>query len=441
MKVLVVDDESSVRHVIRRFLRLDFDADAIEAPDGAKALELLLSERVHLVMLDLTMPVMDGLETLEAIRRSPAHADLPVLLMTAHADEARVRRAVELGILDLLVKPFTHETLRERVRKALDAPVRPPGPAAARVVEVEPRRPIMVVDQTAEFGEIAASPLRRLGPVEVVRNEFAALSRCLETPHALVLVGAISDLFTPELFARKLRAAPASEDTRLLMAAADAQRAALYDGVVVRSFDAPTFEASLLAALGRTTRARVAIHPDAPGVHAAVDRLRGRLSAILAGDVALLPVRSEVLPNTRWVLSAVELQAGSLAWELRAKVPLEMAQALAGIRHDVPSDRTSEAQAGECVGRLLAEAAGRLREAVGAHGVTLDLLTPRTTITTPLIPRLPPGDPVSLHRWLLASNHGPVVVTLSQFGTEAHQAESAEAGRGPIGAADRGTGA
>jgi CheY-like chemotaxis protein len=423
MRVLVVDDESSVRHVICRFLRLDFDAETVEASDGAKALELLLTERVHLVMLDLTMPIMDGLETLEAIRRSPAHADLPVLLMTAHADEQRVRRAVELNILDLLVKPFTQEVLRERVSKAVH-PTRGTGGAAPRpsVIEVEPRRPLLVVDQSAEFCGIAAGPLRRLGSVETMQNEFAALSRCLDTRQALVVVGATSDLFSPELFARKVRAAPAAGDTRLMLASTDVAQGALFDAVVVRSFDPETFEASLMAAFGRTTRARLALHPEAPGVVAAVERLRAELARGLGADVTLGPWGAATLPEARWVLSAVELHSAHLAWEFRLKVPLPMAQAMARARHGDTADTVSEAQAGECVGRLVAETTAHLRATVGRHNVTLDLLAPRTTVTTPLVPRLPGGDPVALHRWLLSSAHGPVVATLSQYSADAHHA-------------------
>ena len=93
-RVLIVDDEPSMRQLIRRLVEPEFDVIWFEADDGTTALECLLRERIDLMLLDLTMRVMDGIETLEALRRSPAFSQLPVLLLTGRPDEERVRRAI-----------------------------------------------------------------------------------------------------------------------------------------------------------------------------------------------------------------------------------------------------------------------------------------------------------------------------------------------------------
>jgi len=115
MNILVVDDEPALRQLIRRFLVRDFQVTILEADDGVTALERLRHEQVDLVLLDVSMKAMGGIETLEAIRGSEKYAHVPVVLMTAQADEQYVRRAAELGIADFIVKPFTPATLCARM--------------------------------------------------------------------------------------------------------------------------------------------------------------------------------------------------------------------------------------------------------------------------------------------------------------------------------------
>lgn len=116
MKILVVDDERSLRSLVRRVLERD-SVQVLEADDGVTALERLVNEPVDLVLLDLSMKAMDGIDTLEAIRRSPRFPHLPVILITGNPDERYVRRAAALGITGFLVKPFSPDTLRERIEQ------------------------------------------------------------------------------------------------------------------------------------------------------------------------------------------------------------------------------------------------------------------------------------------------------------------------------------
>jgi two-component system chemotaxis response regulator CheY len=174
MNILVVDDEPAVRQVIRRLLDREFEMNILEADDGVTALDRLLKEPVDLVLLDLSMKVMSGIETLEAIRRSDTYAHLPVVLMTALADELYVRRAVELGIAGFIVKPFTPASLRERLAGIISElqTTRRAAPSA-RFLEIEPSHRALIVDQSREFRAIASRQLSRLCNVEEAENEFA----------------------------------------------------------------------------------------------------------------------------------------------------------------------------------------------------------------------------------------------------------------------------
>jgi two-component system KDP operon response regulator KdpE len=113
--VLVVDDDAGIRRLIRLELSSQ-DFRVIEAPDGVSALHMVESESPNLVVLDIMMPDMTGLEVLDAIRR---RRNVPVLLLTGRDQDADKVRGLELGADDYLVKPFNPEELSARVRAIL----------------------------------------------------------------------------------------------------------------------------------------------------------------------------------------------------------------------------------------------------------------------------------------------------------------------------------
>lgn len=111
-KVLVVDDGPFTRKLLKKLLR-SFPCVVLEAGDGVEALALIATEAPDLVLLDVNMPVLNGLQTLQEIRASEAHRNLPVVSISAYAERSMVMRLIELGIAGFLVKPFQPEdTLR-----------------------------------------------------------------------------------------------------------------------------------------------------------------------------------------------------------------------------------------------------------------------------------------------------------------------------------------
>jgi DNA-binding response OmpR family regulator len=120
--VLVVDDEPIVRDVVVRYLQRE-GYDTLEAGDGLQAQELLMKQEPSLVVLDLMLPGMDGLQLCRWIRRN---SELPVIMLTARAEEADRIVGLELGADDYVTKPFSPRELAARVRAVL----RRSGPAA-----------------------------------------------------------------------------------------------------------------------------------------------------------------------------------------------------------------------------------------------------------------------------------------------------------------------
>jgi DNA-binding response OmpR family regulator len=115
LRVLVVDDEPMVREVVVSYLERD-GFKVAEAADGETALRLVLEGRPDLVVLDVMLPAIDGLEVLAQIRK---RIDVPVILLTARTDEVDRILGLELGADDYVVKPFSPRELAARVRSVL----------------------------------------------------------------------------------------------------------------------------------------------------------------------------------------------------------------------------------------------------------------------------------------------------------------------------------
>jgi two-component system phosphate regulon response regulator PhoB len=121
--VLIIEDEIDLLFLMERTLL--GDGFAVEtAVDGNIGLAIARGCRPDLIVLDWMLPGMDGLEVLERLRGEPSTREIPVILVTARAQETDTLRAISTGATDCLIKPFPLATLCERVRVAL-APARP----------------------------------------------------------------------------------------------------------------------------------------------------------------------------------------------------------------------------------------------------------------------------------------------------------------------------
>jgi two-component system chemotaxis response regulator CheY len=120
-RVLLVDDADTVRRLMDWILRpLGFET--LQAADGREALEVLRREAVHLAIVDLNMPVMDGISLVKALRAEPAWKDLPVIMMTTEKRETDLRAALDAGVNLLLQKPSTPGMIRYKVLSLLGLP-------------------------------------------------------------------------------------------------------------------------------------------------------------------------------------------------------------------------------------------------------------------------------------------------------------------------------
>lgn len=118
--VLVVDDVAISLSVTEQALREDYNVVTMNS--GSRALRYLRKERPDLILLDIRMDDMDGIQTLKEIRKMDNRADIPVIMLTGQNEKTSVLEAAKLGIYDYMLKPFAAQELLSRVQSALKQP-------------------------------------------------------------------------------------------------------------------------------------------------------------------------------------------------------------------------------------------------------------------------------------------------------------------------------
>ncbi len=117
MKILIVDDFSTMRRIIKNLLRDLGFSNTHEADDGATALPMLKGGDYDFLVTDWNMPGMQGIDLLKAVRADAKLASLPVLMVTAESKRDQIVEAAQAGVNGYIVKPFTAQTLKEKIDK------------------------------------------------------------------------------------------------------------------------------------------------------------------------------------------------------------------------------------------------------------------------------------------------------------------------------------
>ncbi len=117
MQILVVDDFSTMRRIVKNILRQLGYNNVVEADDGTTAMVKLKTTKIDFVITDWNMPKMTGLELLKQIRADPELKSMPVLMVTAEALQENILAAVKAGVNNYVVKPFDAQTLSDKMAK------------------------------------------------------------------------------------------------------------------------------------------------------------------------------------------------------------------------------------------------------------------------------------------------------------------------------------
>ncbi len=117
---LIVEDDLLIRTLLKRILQKKFPFDFTEAENGCEGLEALKKVKPDIIFLDISMPVMNGMQFMEKIKLEPAYSRIPVIVLTAHKDWGTIQKFISLGVSDYLLKPIDPEKTYARVQSLID---------------------------------------------------------------------------------------------------------------------------------------------------------------------------------------------------------------------------------------------------------------------------------------------------------------------------------
>ena len=117
LDILIVDDSAAIRKILQRVLRqADVDVGEVyEAGDGLEALETLKKHKVHLVLADVNMPNMNGMQLLAEIKSRAEFSSLPVIMITTEGSQSKVMEAAQLGAAGYIRKPFSADQIKDKI--------------------------------------------------------------------------------------------------------------------------------------------------------------------------------------------------------------------------------------------------------------------------------------------------------------------------------------
>lgn len=120
MRIITVDDSSTMRRIIKNTLKkIGYSDDILEAENGKDALDVLSANNVDVIITDWNMPVMDGLTFVKKIRSDKKYDDTPIIMVTTEAAKEDIILALQSGVNNYVVKPFTPDVLKDKIETVL----------------------------------------------------------------------------------------------------------------------------------------------------------------------------------------------------------------------------------------------------------------------------------------------------------------------------------
>lgn len=185
-KVLTVDDSKTVRIIVKKAFKA-YDCEILEAGNGVEGLAVAAKENPDLILLDITMPVMDGVEMLTKLKADPALKAVPVMMLTAEGGRDNVLKIAKLGVRDYVVKPFKEDVLIEKCGRIID--LKPLNDGPARTKSIMDTADILVVeDKPAIFQQIQEGLKHTPWKLRCVASQGEAIDVSTKTPPDLIII-------------------------------------------------------------------------------------------------------------------------------------------------------------------------------------------------------------------------------------------------------------
>jgi len=383
MNVLIADADAGIRQVLKRALSKTYGCDVTEAGTGLEVLDVVSQSRTDIVILDMRLPLMDGIEVAEAMRASEEFRQMPIVVLTADRDAEIISRLIQLGVSDVVLKPLRTDRFVTRfgslVTKVTAARLKM-KPTHGPPPELSPGASILLVDGDAEYRALFEKTLADQFSVGSVSTAAEAIGRCISMqPPKAVFIGKDLGLVSPELLARKLRTSLGAR-VRLVAVAAKREVEAVReqdwpDSVIPRSFVAASLKTEIKKLLQLASSLNQ-FNAEFPGLRVAL------LSA--AEQVSGLMMNSEVegtdgqlkIDRDRIAFAVVTIVVGSFTLHLKLRFGFDAGRYVAGAFLGTAPDDVAAEDVEAVAGELANVIAGRVHNQYVKSGATSTMSLP-----------------------------------------------------------------
>jgi len=225
-KVLVVDDDPNVSLFLSRLLQKKFSCTVQTAYNGADALSKLKSFDAEIMFLDITMPVMDGVETIEALRADEKYKDIPIIVLTAISEKNTVAKVMSMGVIDYMLKPLMYEQSVERLQELLDIIRKKIKKQKEKEIlsqtqdfyDDDPsKEKFLIATPDKAFNSFFAEKLSKKYKMLICENGADALKYFMKYKPKIVLLGENLPLLNEKLLAQKLATSRIRKETEVFL--------------------------------------------------------------------------------------------------------------------------------------------------------------------------------------------------------------------------------
>lgn len=243
LKVLIVDDDEGQRLILSRLLKRKMSCEILQAENGLEGLKIIEKESPDVIFLDVSMPVMNGDETLEAIRSDPSTSKLPVIILTALNDKKSVGRLIEKGISDYLLKPLDFDYAYDRIFRVLNSIKKNKNTTIRRakiLTETDGKIKVLMVERDSNFRNFFSTLFNDRFDIIEASSGMEGLTKYMEKKPNYVVLGERLNLLNEKLLSQKIRSLDTNGTTNIFLCSENPNSTTtdtfFFDGVIKKTY-------------------------------------------------------------------------------------------------------------------------------------------------------------------------------------------------------------
>lgn len=245
LKVLIVDDEAPIRFFLRRVIKEKLGQKTYEAKNGLEALKMVAEDPPDLVCLDISMPVMSGIDFLEAIRNDDRFNNLPVVILSGTNEKAAIERILELGVTSYLLKPLSYQITLEKMSTVINDLIAKLMKSNNDDREIEEMK-LLLVDKDQYFQKFFKNLFASYFEIISCQDGTECIDLYNEHSPDILFLGENIPVINENLLAKKIRELDKGNKTKIFLCLKKYDKGkeaeAAFDGTLLKSLDPAIFK-------------------------------------------------------------------------------------------------------------------------------------------------------------------------------------------------------